>query len=86
MTDPKTDGEILETLARIARDLLEDDTLAITPETTGKDLPGWDSATYVNFVVAVEIELGIRFPLADVESFKTFGDIVQGVRRLKGRA
>lgn len=79
-----TDQEILETLTRIARDLLEDDGIVLTPETTGKQLPGWDSAAYVNFIVATEIELGVKFPLAEIESFKTFGDIVKGIRGLKG--
>ena len=45
-------------------------------ETTRSDVPDWDSFMYVNFIVAVEMELGIKFGVADVESFKSVGDIV----------
>jgi acyl carrier protein len=42
----------------------------------------WDSFMYVNFIVAVEMELGIKFGVADVESFKSVGDIVAKTRAL----
>ena len=43
-------------------------------------MPRWDSFAYVNFIVAVEIEFGIKFRVADVESFETVGDIVESER------
>ena len=74
-----TDQEILGGVTRIVRDLVGDDTVVLTPETTGADVPNWDSATYVNFIVAAEIEFGIKFPLAEIEEYRTFGDIVRGI-------
>ena len=38
------------------------------------DVPNWDSFAYINFIVAVEMELGIKFSVAEVESFETVGE------------
>ena len=78
-----TDPEILDTLTRILRDLLEDPAIVLTPSTTRPEVPRWDSFAYVTFIVAVESEFGIKFPLADVESFQTVGDIVNAIKTLR---
>ena len=83
MTDRMTDGAILATLTGILRDLLGDPGIVLTPATTRPEVPRWDSFAYVSFIVAVEVEYGIRFPIADVEAFKTVGDIVTAIRKLE---
>ena len=45
-------------------------------------MPDWDSFAYVNFIVAVEAELGIKFGVADVESFKDVGEVVARTKSL----
>jgi acyl carrier protein len=75
-----TDRELLATFSRILGDLLLDDGVALAMTTRRGDVPGWDSFAYVNFIVAVELELGIKFNVADVESFETVGDIVEYVK------
>lgn len=77
-----TDQDILDLFTRILRDLLANDAIVLRADTTRGDVPDWDSFTYVNFIVAVEMELGIKFGVADVESFKTVGDIVIKTRAL----
>ena len=78
-----TDQDILDTLTRILRDLLGDDDIVLTRETTRPDVPHWDSFNYVTFIVTVEVEYGIKFHLTDVESFVTVGDIVDQIKTLK---
>ncbi len=77
-----TDQDILDLFTRILRDLLANDAIVLRTDTTRSDVPDWDSFSYVNFIVAVEMELGIKFGVADVESFKTVGDIVVKTRAL----
>lgn len=79
-----TDQELLDLFTRILRDLLGNDSIVLGMSTTRGEVPNWDSFNYVNFIVAVEVELGIKFRIADVESFSTVGDIVAGARSLKG--
>jgi acyl carrier protein len=68
--------EILTVFTRILRDLLLDDSIVLTMETRREDIPNWDSFNYINFIVAVEIEFGVKFKVADVESFENVGAIV----------
>ena len=44
-----------------------------------EEVANWDSFAYVNFIVAVEMEFGIKFGLAEVESFQNVGAIVRGI-------
>jgi acyl carrier protein len=78
-----TDAELLDSFTRTLRDLLADESIVLSAETRRADVPGWDSFMYVNFIVAIEMDLGIKFNVADVESFETLGDIVTAARALK---
>lgn len=75
-----TDEDLLAVFTRTLRDLLMDDTIELTPTTRRSDVPNWDSFAYVNFIVAIELELKIKFNVAEVESFETVGDIVTAAR------
>lgn len=77
-----TEQEILERLTRILRDLLADDSIVLGLGTTRADVPNWDSFGYVSFIAIVEMEFGIKFRVADVESFATVGDIVARAQNL----
>jgi acyl carrier protein len=77
-----TDLEILSAFTRILRDLLLDDSIALSMETQRQDVPNWDSFNYINFMVAVEIEFGVKFKVADIESFGNVGAIVAETKAL----
>jgi acyl carrier protein len=80
-----TDQEILEKLTVILRDLLSDDSITLAMDTTRSMVPNWDSFAYVTFMATVEMQLGIRFKVADLESFATVGDIVFDAKRRLAR-
>jgi len=77
-----SDQEILDLLTRVLRDLLMDDSIALKMTTRREEVRNWDSLVYINFIVAVEIELGIKFKIADVESFVNVGEIVAKIRTM----
>ena len=74
--------EILTAFTRILRDLLLDDSIALSMETRRNDIPNWDSFNYINFIVAVEIEFGVKFKIADIESFADVGAIVSATTKM----
>jgi acyl carrier protein len=76
------DQEILDVLTRVLRDLLMDESIVLTIDTRREDVPNWDSLIYINFIVAVEIEMGIKFKVADIESFANVGEIVTRIRAM----
>jgi acyl carrier protein len=75
-----SEQEVLALFTRILRDLLMDDGIVLKMDTHRQDVPNWDSMAYVSFIVAAEGELGIKFGVAELESFETVGEIVAAVR------
>jgi len=73
------DQDILRKLMQILRDLLSDDSIVLTMETKRDQVANWDSAAYVTFIVAVEMEFDIKFSVAEVESFQSVGAIVRKI-------
>ena len=71
-----SEQEILGVFTRILRDLLMDDDIVLRMDTRRQDVANWDSFAYISFIVAAEGELGVKFNVAEVESFETVGDIV----------
>ena len=77
-----TTQEILTTFTRILCDLLLDDSIVLTMESRREDIPEWDSFNYINFIVAVEAQFGVKFKIADIESFPDVSAIVMEVARM----
>jgi acyl carrier protein len=72
-----TEQEILQELSAVFRDVFDDETIALRPETTAEDIDGWDSQAHVTLVVATEVRFGIRFRTAELESLRNVGDFVR---------
>ena len=77
-----TDLEVLNAFTRILRGILLDNSIGLSMQTRREDVPSWDSFNYINFIVAVEIEFGVKFKVADIESFENVGAIVGETREL----
>jgi acyl carrier protein len=77
-----TDEDMLNTFSRILRDLLMDDSIKLSMTTRREDVPNWDSFNYINFIVAVEIELGVKFKVADAEAFQNVGEIISRTQEM----
>ena len=69
--------ELLKICSETLRDVLGDDSIALSMATRRQDVPAWDSFAYINFIAALEMRLNIRFGVADVESFEDVGAIVR---------
>ena len=80
-----SDQELIDIFTRILRDLIGNESIVLAGDTRRGDIDGWDSFVYVNFIVAVEMELGIKFRVADVEAFETVGEIIARAQALLGR-
>ncbi len=78
--------QILEQLTEIIRDALDDQTLALTPETAAADVPAWDSLAHISIVVAAETGFGIKFKTAELEQLRNVGEFVALIdRKLKAK-
>jgi acyl carrier protein len=80
-----TEQERLATLTQILSDLLGDDSITLTMDTVRDDVAGWDSFNYINFIVATEAAFGVKFRIAEVESFPDVGAIVRAIGAARSR-
>lgn len=77
---------IWEQLTGVFRDMFEDPALTIGPETTAKDVEGWDSLMHIQLLVATERAFGIRFNTGEVAGLANVGVMVALIgRRLESR-
>jgi acyl carrier protein len=70
------DSQVLGQLTDIIRDVLNNDTLILKPETIAGDVPDWDSFNHINIVVATEAKFGIKFKTAELEQLRNVGEFV----------
>jgi acyl carrier protein len=72
-----TQEQIYSRLTDVMRDVFDDETLEIGPETTAENVEGWDSQAHVTLMVAVEARFKIRFKTSEIENLKKVDDLVQ---------
>lgn len=70
-----------ERLTKVFRNVFEDDSIQLTPQTTADDVEGWDSLSYINLIIAVEIEFGIEFKQNEVQSFANVGELMECIMK-----
>lgn len=68
---------VMERVNDIFRMVFDDDTLAVTEETTANDVDGWDSLTHMNLIMAVESLFRIRFSTKELGSLRNVGDLLE---------
>lgn len=67
----------LDTLTEVFRQVFDDPSIALTPETTADMVEGWDSLSHINLILAVENRFNIRFKQKEVMGFKNVGDLAR---------
>jgi acyl carrier protein len=71
--------DVLNTLTEIWRDELDNNNITLTPETTAKDVKGWDSLTNIQLIVATEKKFKIRFAASEIMNFANVGDLANAI-------
>lgn len=73
--------EILAQVTKVIRDVVDDESIAISSATTAKDVPGWDSLAHVQLVRAVEKLFKIRFTTQEINDFANVGDMCRAIEK-----
>jgi len=68
--------EIYKKLNEVFRDVFDDESISVNPETTAKDIEDWDSLNHISLIAAVEDEFGLSFTMGEVSSMKNVGEMV----------
>jgi acyl carrier protein len=67
---------LLEQLQEIFRDVMDNPTLVLTPESNASTVKDWDSLTHVNLMTAIANHFKIKFKLRELQDLKNVGDLM----------
>lgn len=73
--------EIKRKTTQVFRDVLDNQSIELTSNTTAADIEGWDSLSHITLISAVENEFKIKFTLADIKQLKNVGQLLELVLR-----
>lgn len=68
----------------IFRDVLEDETLELTPQLTADQVNNWDSLAHVHLLLALEKAFGIKFDVMQVGGLKNVGELAAVIEDMAG--
>ncbi|MES1159962.1 MAG: acyl carrier protein [Bacteroidota bacterium] len=78
--------DLIKQLNVIFIDVLDNDAISLTADTTAADIAEWDSLSHIQLVVAIEKHFKIRFTASEIQSWKNIADMVRSIdSKLKSR-
>jgi acyl carrier protein len=80
-----TSEQIFNRLTEVFRDVFDDGRIVINPNTTARDVDGWNSLANIRLMIAVEEEFHIKFDVGEFQEFRKVGDLAATVAKRTGR-
>ncbi len=72
---------LLSKIMELLSELLENDSLQLTEETTAESVENWDSINHVRLLIGLESALGIQFETDEVNSIENVGGLLDVIER-----
>ena len=75
-----TRADLLKKVSAVLAEILDDDELILTEDTTAEDVDGWDSVNHMKLIIALEGELAIRFEaeeISEMEDVRALLDLIE---------
>lgn len=73
--------DIWERLTKVFRTVFADEEVVLRERTTAQDIPGWDSLSNIQLMVAVEKAFGIRFRTGELTGLANVGELVEVIAK-----
>lgn len=74
-------GDIQVAMTEIFRDVLDNDSIELSRETTAEDIDEWDSLAHIGLIVAIEKHFKLKFSMMDVKPLKNVGEFIDLIQR-----
>jgi acyl carrier protein len=69
------ESEIYAKLTELFHEVLDDDTIQLTPELTAKDVDGWDSLNHIRLLLTIERTFKVKFTTSEIGKLQNVGDL-----------
>jgi acyl carrier protein len=73
--------EALKKVNGVFVDVLDNEDIALTYETTANDVEDWDSLNHIQLVVAIEKAFKIRFTAQEIRNWNNVGEMLDCILR-----
>ena len=71
--------KMLSEINTIFIDVLDNDQIKLTTDTTANDIEEWDSLSHIQLIVAIEKHFKIKFTSSEIHTWKTVGQMMQTI-------
>jgi len=72
-------NEVLKKVNDIFIDVLDNEDIVLSYETTAKDIEEWDSLNHIQLIVAIEKKFKIRFTTLEIQAWKNVGEMADSI-------
>jgi acyl carrier protein len=72
-------SELLKEVNNIFIDVLDDEGIKLTYETSADDVEDWDSLNHIQLIVAIEKQYKIRFTSQEIQRWKNVGEMLDSM-------
>jgi acyl carrier protein len=73
--------EIYRELTDIFREVFDDDSLILRPQSTAADIEGWDSLKQIDILIAVQERFRLKVSSRDLDGLASVGALVDVIQR-----
>jgi acyl carrier protein len=77
-----TKTEILMKLQQIFREVFDDDSITLAPQTTANEISGWDSLAQVKIILACERAFNIRLRPREINALENVDEMTEHLKKI----
>lgn len=74
-------NEILAKMQRLFIDVLDNEDIILTEETTSNDIEEWDSLSHIQLIVEIEKTFGIKLTAHEVTGLANIGEMIDTINK-----
>lgn len=71
--------ELMEKLTEIFREVMDNDEIVLTDETTSEDIEEWDSLSHIELIDVIGKELGVKITSMEFRGWENVGEMVESL-------
>lgn len=71
--------ELMDKLTEIFREVMDNDEIVLTDETTSDDIEEWDSLSHIELIDVIGKELGVKITSMEFRGWENVGEMVEAL-------